>query len=81
MVVLTDETALAGIAARADAIVQALAQEYKVSGRVLRISASVGIARYPEDGNTVEELMRKADTAMYRAKNNGRNCWKLYSEE
>ena len=42
------------------------------------ISASVGIANYPEDGNNFEELILKADAAMYLAKKQGKHCWVNY---
>lgn len=44
------------------------------------ISASVGIAVYPEDASTLESLLRCADNAMYSAKAGGRNCFICYSE-
>lgn len=44
------------------------------------VSASVGIAVYPDDGSTPEALLRCADTAMYSAKSKGRNCFASYSE-
>lgn len=43
------------------------------------IYCSVGISRYPEDGTSYEELYRRADNALYAAKNNGRNQFVLYS--
>ncbi|MFK8081941.1 MAG: diguanylate cyclase [Granulosicoccus sp.] len=42
------------------------------------IGASVGIAIFPEDANTIDELLAKADQAMYRAKQNGKNTWRRY---
>lgn len=44
----------------------------------LRLTASVGVAIYPEHGNTVEDLIAHADTAMYQAKNHGKNTWSIY---
>jgi len=44
------------------------------SMREIKIGSSIGIALYPQDGNEVEELIAKADIAMYQAKKNGKNC-------
>lgn len=49
----------------------ALAQPIHYDGRVLSISASVGVAHYPEAGDTLQELQRAADRAMYEAKETG----------
>lgn len=48
------------------------------SGTMARVSASVGIAFFPRDGCTPEELIRRADAAMYLAKERGRNCYCLF---
>ncbi|MDE1220507.1 EAL domain-containing protein [Vibrio aestuarianus] len=47
----------------------------------LRLSTSIGIANYPQDGQTPEALLKNADTAMYLAKKNGRNGYAFYSPE
>lgn len=49
--------------------------------RDVMLGASVGISLYPEHGTTPEELMQKADAAMYHAKASGRNCYKYFSDE
>lgn len=46
----------------------------------LRISATIGVARYPRDGETFDELLRHADQAMYRAKALGRGRYALYRD-
>lgn len=51
------------------------------SSSMARVSASVGIAFFPRDGSTPEELIRHADTAMYFAKERGRNCYCLFPGE
>lgn len=51
-----------------------------VGGHVVRLSASVGIAMYPEDGDDPETLIRRADAAMYEAKKCGRGRFALHSE-
>jgi len=43
--------------------------------------ASIGIALYPQDGQTSNELLRNADAAMYKAKENGKGCYRFYSRD
>ncbi len=57
----------------AEKIRHALAQSYELAGHSLRISSSIGIAVYPENGSEEEVLLKNADTAMYFAKEGGRN--------
>lgn len=49
-----------------------------VDGRRLNIGASIGVAFFPDDDRRVDELMRKADLALYEAKTNGRGEYKIY---
>lgn len=44
----------------------------------MKITASIGVSRYPRDGRTYEELFLKADKALYIAKENGKNCFVIY---
>lgn len=57
-----------------------LADPVSLDGRELRISASMGIAMFPEDGDIGEQLLQKADVALYKAKNAGRRGFCFYSE-
>ena len=59
----------------------ALAEPYRIDGHDLHISASVGIALYPSDGDDPDALLRAADTAMYRAKEAGRNAVRFFLPE
>jgi len=59
----------------------ALQQAIIISGHTIKISSSIGIAIYPEHGDNIDILTRKADQAMYHAKNSGRNIFKLYQAE
>jgi len=56
----------------AEAVVATLSQEFNLGEQQCFLSASVGIASYPADGASAEELLKSADTAMYRAKTAGR---------
>ncbi|MFN2348346.1 MAG: EAL domain-containing protein [Thioalkalivibrio sp.] len=51
---------------------------FRFRGTNLRLTASIGIACFPEHGDNVEDLVAHADTAMYQAKGSGKNTWALY---
>ena len=57
-----------------------LEEPMKIKDRLLYLSISSGIAFFPDDGNSVEDLLRNADTAMYRAKSLGRNNYQFYDK-
>ena len=63
----------------ADRVISHVKQPLKVDEHELYVTTSVGIAVYPEDGLTDEMLIKNADTAMYRAKDLGRNSYQLYT--
>jgi diguanylate cyclase (GGDEF)-like protein/PAS domain S-box-containing protein len=65
----------------AQKIVSMLERPVLIDWREVAISASIGIASYPEDGTDLETLVKNADTAMYRAKELGRNNFQFYSPE
>lgn len=68
------------------AVVAAKIQEkfkapFKIAGRELHVTTSIGISIYPEDGNDVADLTKNADAAMYQAKEQGRNSYRYYTSE
>ncbi|HEX5783863.1 MAG TPA: EAL domain-containing protein [Burkholderiaceae bacterium] len=65
----------------AQALLDALKQPFHIDGHELVISASIGIAVYPDDGHDFGTLLRKADTAMYKSKDSGRNTHLFYTEQ
>jgi diguanylate cyclase (GGDEF)-like protein/PAS domain S-box-containing protein len=65
----------------ADKMLAALSEPHLIDGLELRISASIGIVTYPMDGTSVESLVKNADTAMYRAKDCGRNNYQFFTAE
>jgi diguanylate cyclase (GGDEF)-like protein/PAS domain S-box-containing protein len=60
-------------------ILENMAEPFKVHGQEFYITASIGITLYPHDGQDAEALVANADTAMYRAKADGRNNFKLFT--
>jgi diguanylate cyclase (GGDEF)-like protein len=59
-------------------IIYAASTPFEVAGELFSISASAGLAVFPEDSDTVEALLHNADTAMYEAKRSGKNVWVKY---
>jgi predicted signal transduction protein with EAL and GGDEF domain len=62
-------------------IIDAVSAPYDVADRRLTIGTSIGISRNPHDGETVGDLLRAADIAMYEAKNSGRKTFRFFDEE
>jgi len=63
----------------AERVLKVFQQPWALDGHEFHVTTSVGIAMYPNDGEDVESLLRNADTAMYRAKEQGRNNYQLYT--
>jgi diguanylate cyclase (GGDEF)-like protein len=59
----------------------AFAEPLLLNGQLLPVTPSIGVSVYPEDGDDIETLMRKADLAMYAVKSHGRNGWLFFTEE
>ncbi|HSD29270.1 MAG TPA: sensor domain-containing diguanylate cyclase, partial [Vicinamibacteria bacterium] len=60
-------------------LVETLRRPFPIDGHSVRVTASGGISLYPEDGEEAEALLKSADTAMYRAKERGRDNFQLFS--
>jgi diguanylate cyclase (GGDEF)-like protein len=73
-----DHGACAAVAAQ---LIEALARPFALLGQQVFVSASVGIATYPDDGTSAAMLLKSADIAMYSAKNSGRNNYQFYAAE
>jgi len=79
--IVLSETSFTGAEQVAARIVHALRLPVNVRGQKLFVSASIGLAFYPDDGEKPQALTKAADTAMYRAKANGRDRFELYKPE
>ena len=64
-----------------DKVVDLFQEPFDVNGHKLSISASIGISIYPDDAEDVDSLMKNADIAMYRAKNAGKNTYRIFSND
>ncbi|MBF0582764.1 MAG: diguanylate cyclase [Magnetococcales bacterium] len=62
-------------------ILEVLNNPFMLEGQEVSISGSIGISLFPEDGTTIHELIKNADSAMYHAKQSGRNIFKFFSQE
>jgi diguanylate cyclase (GGDEF)-like protein len=67
------------LAALVDAVLAAASRPFRYEGVALTVSASIGVSRFPDNGQTGPELLRSADAAMYRVKQNGRNGSNVFS--
>jgi len=79
VVLCLDATELEDIDAVASTIVFALTRPMQLLDQECRVSASIGIAIYPADGESERALMKSADTAMYTAKQEGKNNYRFFS--
>jgi len=69
------------IARIADALIKEFELPIYCNDRELRVSTSIGIVQYPNDGNNPKELIKNADTAMYAAKRSGKNAYRFFSQD
>ncbi|PFG09665.1 MULTISPECIES: putative bifunctional diguanylate cyclase/phosphodiesterase [unclassified Marinobacter] len=81
-VVLLNEVADARDAVvTAEKIIEAMGLPHLVSGSQLNVTFSIGISLYPDNGEDLETVARKADAAMYQAKEKGRNTYRIFIQE
>ncbi len=60
-------------------LLDSLARPFWLEGHEAFVSGSIGVTLYPDDGQQRNELLRNADSAMYKAKEAGRNCYRFYT--
>jgi len=63
----------------AEKVLQLIQESYQISGKEINISASLGVALFPEHGQNVQDLLMNADAAMLMSKEQGRNTYTIFS--
>ena len=81
VILLSEITYPEDAATNAEKILLSLGAPHSIGGHDLHVYGSIGISVYPEDGEDAETLIKNADTAMYRAKESGRNSFKFFKTE
>lgn len=80
-VIFTDFFDYKEIANKMEAIIERLNDGLRIFDYSIKISLSIGVAVYPDHGADVDEIVKKADTAMYRVKRDGRSGYLIYTNE
>ncbi len=81
VIVLTSVKEVSDAAVAAERIVKGMTDGFVLEGHPLSISCSLGISVFPEHGTNSETLIKNADTAMYCAKEKGRNTFRFFTED
>lgn len=80
-IVLLPNTTSDGITKKAQKIVDLFSQSFVLNGHEMFVTPSIGITLYPSDGRDIETLIKNADTAMYRVKEQGKNNFQFYTPD
>jgi diguanylate cyclase (GGDEF)-like protein/PAS domain S-box-containing protein len=80
-ILLLPDTDALGATRVAEKILQAALEPFQIEQHELTVTPSIGIAMYPEDGNDLDALSKCADAAMYRAKEDGRNGYRFFTND
>lgn len=65
----------------ADQIIEIFQSPFEINGNHLSVSVSIGIAMYPENGDSIDNLLRNSDMAMYKLKNNGKKGYNFFNNQ
>ncbi|MCG8683941.1 MAG: EAL domain-containing protein [Desulfobacterales bacterium] len=79
-ILLSDLENPASAAIVARRLLDSIPKTHTLEGHQVSISTSIGISVFPDDGDSAEQLLKKADTAMYDAKKNGRNGYQFFKQ-
>ena len=81
LILLTEVSQAADAALIASKLLAALGEPFRLGEQTLKLSASIGISIYPDDGDSIAALIDHADAAMYRAKSQGRGSYVLHADQ
>lgn len=81
VILVTEDSLAENAALTADKVLAALTQPHFIAGHELHVTPSIGISVYPGDGEDADTLLKKADTAMYQAKERGRNNYQFFKSD
>lgn len=81
MVIITQDASMLAVSGICTKLLQVLSKSYQLNEHQLSISASIGVAMYPEDGQDYDDLMKKADLAVNSVKEAGRNSFRFFNEQ
>lgn len=79
VVLLSEVEKPEAVAIIGDRILEAVSAPHSINGETIHITTSVGISIFPDDGRTVETVIKNADTAMYQAKEMGRQSYRFFT--
>ncbi len=80
IVLLKEINSMQNVAKVAQRILSIISKPYRLEGHEVFVTASIGIALYPTDGNDADTLLKNADTAMYHAKEQGKDNFQFYKQ-
>ncbi len=81
VVLLTGIKHESAITQKIEELIQIASQEFIYDTHIMKVSVSIGVALYPEHAQSDTKLLSYADTAMYLAKEEGKNCFRFYTQE
>ncbi|PLY12779.1 MAG: hypothetical protein C0631_16095 [Sedimenticola sp.] len=80
-IIMEDLNSNSDAVSTASKLLNSFHRPFELHGHEFHITTSIGLSQYPDDGSDPESLLKNADTAMYRAKENGRNTLSLYTPQ
>jgi diguanylate cyclase (GGDEF)-like protein len=81
IILLTQIEGINEISRIAQKILDTISEPFEIENQKLHTSASIGIAVFPSDGDDLDSLLKNADTAMYQAKESGKNAYRFFTDK